>query len=66
MLAFDKNKNRLGYGGGFYDRTINFLEKKNKIKSIGVAFFSKTLRRFQIMYFDRKLDMIVTDNGIIK
>ena len=37
LVAFDP-KNRLGYGGGFYDRTIAYLEKLKKISTIGVAF----------------------------
>ena len=36
-LLFDKNFNRIGYGGGFYDRFINKLEKSKKILKIGLA-----------------------------
>ncbi len=66
ILAFDKNKNRLGYGGGFYDRTIEFLEKKLKIKTIGVAFEGQKVDKVPIMKFDKKLDLIITENGILK
>jgi 5-formyltetrahydrofolate cyclo-ligase len=37
LVAFDKNLNRLGYGGGYYDRLINKLSKKKKIIKIGLA-----------------------------
>ena len=44
LLAYDKNKNRIGYGKGFYDKFLNkFLKTRKKILTIGVAFFfSKT------------------------
>ena len=38
LVAFDKNLNRLGYGGGYYDRLIEKLSKKKKIIKIGLAF----------------------------
>ena len=66
ILAFDNNKYRLGYGGGFYDRTIAFLEKKLKIKTIGVAFEEQKVDKVPVMKFDKKLDLIITENGILK
>ena len=66
ILAFDKNKYRLGYGGGFYDRTIAFLEKKLKIKTVGVAFEEQKVDKVPIMKFDKKLDLIITENGILE
>ena len=66
LIAFDQNKNRLGYGGGFYDRTISFLEEKNKILKIGVAFEEQKIASIPTMNYDKKLDMVITQNGIIK
>ena len=65
MVAFDKEKNRLGYGGGYYDRTITFLEKNNKILTIGVAFDQQEAKYIPSMNFDKKMDVIVTQSRII-
>ena len=65
MLAFDNNKNRLGYGGGYYDRTISFLEKKSKILKFGVAFDEQEVKEVPTMRFDKKMDLILTPTKII-
>ena len=65
LLAFDKFKNRLGYGKGFYDK---FLKKNNKNKSkiisIGVAFSFQKYHKLPVNYKDVKLDYILTEKGI--
>ena len=66
LIFFDSEKNRLGYGGGFYDRTISFLEKKKKILKIGVAFEEQKIDSIPSMRYDEKLDMIITQDGITK
>lgn len=65
MLAFDKNKNRLGYGGGYYDRTISFLEQRNKIMKFGVAFDEQESEFLPSSRFDKKMDVIITQSRII-
>ena len=64
LVAFDKMKNRLGYGGGFYDRTISYLEMMHSITTIGVAFSEQEIEKIPVMQFDKKLDYIVTQKGI--
>ena len=59
-------KNRLGYGGGFYDRTIAYLEKLKKISTIGVAFEEQKINNIPLEKFDRSLDLVITQAGIIK
>ena len=65
MLAFDLNKNRLGYGGGFYDRTISFLENKNKILKFGIAFDEQESTIIPVDKNDKKMDAIITQTRII-
>ena len=65
LVAFDKNKNRLGYGKGFYDRYLNKLLKMNKkFLSIGVAFSFQRNHKLPINNKDFKLDYIITEKGI--
>ena len=66
LVAFDKNLNRLGYGGGYYDRLINKLSKKKNIIKIGLAFSIQEIDKVPINIYDQKLDYIVTNKNIIK
>lgn len=63
-LAFDRMKNRLGRGGGFYDR---FLKKlPNSVKKVGVAFDFQILESLPTNLFtDQRVDMIVTESYTI-
>ena len=65
LVAFDKNKNRLGYGKGFYDRYLSKLFKMNKtFLSIGVAFSFQSNHKLPVNNKDFKLDYIITEKGI--
>ena len=66
LVAFDKNLNRLGYGGGYYDRLIKKLSKKKNIIKIGLAFSVQEIDKVPINMYDQKLDYIVTNKYIIK
>ena len=66
LVAFDKNLNRLGYGGGYYDRLIEKLSKKKKIIKIGLALSIQKIDKVPIDVYDKKLDYIVTNKYIIK
>ena len=65
LVAFDKNLNRLGYGGGYYDRLIQKLSKKKNILKIGLALAAQKIDNVPINRYDKKLDYIVTDKYII-
>ena len=66
LVAFDKNLNRLGYGGGYYDRLIEKLSKKKNIIKIGLAFSIQKIDKVPINAYDQKLDYIVTNKYTIK
>ena len=65
LVAFDKDFNRLGYGGGFYDRYIQKISKIKKVVKVGLAFSFQKLKTIPISKHDKKLDIIITDKEII-
>ena len=65
LLAFDKFKNRLRYGKGFYDKFLKKNDKKkSKVISIGVAFSFQKYHKLPVNNKDVKLDYILTEKGI--
>ena len=66
LLAYDKNKNRIGYGKGFYDKFLNkFLKTRKKILTIGVAFSFQKHHKLPNNNKDYKLNYIITEKGIV-
>ena len=65
IVSFDKNLNRLGYGGGYYDRIIEKLMKKKKILKIGLAFSMQRIDNLPTSKYDKKMDYIVTEKYIL-
>jgi 5-formyltetrahydrofolate cyclo-ligase len=57
LIVFDKNGNRLGYGGGFYDR---YLTNCSKAKKIGLSYFNPIDEIPEINTYDIKMDFCVT------
>jgi 5-formyltetrahydrofolate cyclo-ligase len=66
LVAFDSNLNRLGYGGGFYDRYIGKIEKSKKVIKIGLAFSFQKISSIPINQYDRRLDFIITEKEILR
>jgi len=64
LVAFDKNCNRIGYGGGFYDRYIKKIKKIKKIITIGLAYSFQRINQIPANKYDVKLDFIVTNKKI--
>ena len=66
LVSYDRKLNRLGYGGGFYDRYIEKIEKQKKIIKIGLAFSYQKTKKIPINKFDKKLDFIINEKEILK
>ena len=67
LLAYDNLNNRLGYGGGFYDRYLNkYLKSNNNILTIGIAFSFQKHHKLPVSKEDVKLNYILTEKGIFK
>jgi 5-formyltetrahydrofolate cyclo-ligase len=61
LLAFDASGHRLGYGGGYYDRTFEALPR---MRLIGVAYSGQEIAAVPREAHDHRLDLIVTENGV--
>ena len=64
LVGFDKNKFRLGYGGGYYDRYIEKVSNFKKFKTVGLSFSFQEIKKLPVNKFDKKLDFIITENKI--
>ena len=58
--------NRIGYGGGFYDRYINKIKKRKKIISIGLAYSFQKVKKIRTNRYDMILDYVVTEKKSFK
>lgn len=65
MLGFNRSGNRLGYGTGLYDRTLEALRKVKPIKAIGVAYSIQEFPELPVEDHDEKIDLIITEKEII-
>ncbi|MDC3038521.1 5-formyltetrahydrofolate cyclo-ligase [bacterium] len=66
IVAFDKYNNRIGYGGGFYDRYLEKISKIKKCMAIGLAFSHQKVDKINVENFDRKLNLILTEKLMLK
>ena len=66
LLAFDRRGFRLGYGGGFYDRTLALLRSERPVRAIGFAFAGQEVDEVPADSMDAHLDLIVTEREVIE
>ena len=66
LVAFSRTGGRLGYGGGFYDRTLEQLRAAKPTLAIGFAYAAQELPDLPLEPTDQPLDLIVTEQGIIE
>lgn len=66
LAGFDAVGHRLGYGGGYYDRTLQLLRLRGPVRAIGLAFAAQQLPAIPAEPFDEPLDLIATDRGVLR
>lgn len=66
LLAFDRRGYRLGYGGGFYDRTLERLRARHRVTALGFAFAAQEVPLVPIEPTDQPLDAILTETGPVR
>jgi 5-formyltetrahydrofolate cyclo-ligase len=66
LVGYDNGLNRLGYGGGFYDRYIAKIKKKKNIITIGLAFSNQKIKSIPVNQYDKKLNYIITEKEILQ
>ena len=64
LAAFSEDGYRLGYGGGFYDRTLQILRARGPVTAIGFAYEAQRTKSLPIEPTDQPLDIIVTETGL--
>ena len=65
LVAFTRAGGRLGYGGGFYDRTLEQLRNTRPTMAIGFAYGAQEAEALPLEKTDQPLDMIITENDVI-
>jgi len=65
LLGFDRSGRRLGYGGGYYDRTLAALRDRKTVLAIGIAFREQEVANIPCDEDDQSLDWVVTDSEVI-
>ena len=63
LLAFTATGERLGYGGGYYDRTLEALRRNSEVFACGVAYAGQEVAKLPTDAYDAKLDGILTEDG---
>lgn len=65
LAAFDRAGHRIGYGAGYYDRTLPLLRRLKKVTAVGVAFAVQEIESVPISEHDAPLDLVLTDRDVI-
>ena len=66
LVGFDDQLNRLGYGGGYYDRYLSKAKIKSRLFKIGLGFSFQEVKNLPINIHDEKLDCIITEKKIFE
>lgn len=66
LLAFDLRGGRLGYGGGYYDRTLRALRATAPVLAVGLAFDEQGVDGVPCLDYDERLDRVITPTRTIE
>ena len=66
LLVFDPSGHRLGYGGGYYDRSLHELRRQKRVIAVGIAYDEQRLDAVPHLDYDQPLDWVLTPSGPIK
>ena len=66
LLAFDATGRRLGYGGGYYDRTLRGLRARKRIVAVGLAYDEQQVDAVPHLDYDERLDWVLRPSGPLR
>jgi 5-formyltetrahydrofolate cyclo-ligase len=66
LLAFDADGYRLGYGGGFYDRSLQNLRAKKPVIAVGIGYDELRIDAVPHLDYDQRLDWVLTPSGPLR
>jgi 5-formyltetrahydrofolate cyclo-ligase len=66
LLAFDAQGYRLGYGGGFYDRTLARLRTRKPVIAVGIGYDELRIDAVPHLDYDQRLDWVLTPSGPLR
>jgi 5-formyltetrahydrofolate cyclo-ligase len=65
LAAFDRHGNRIGYGAGYYDMTINRLRSRKPVVAVGIAYAAQEVPEVPVTPRDARLDLVLTERDVI-
>jgi len=65
LLAFDRSGKRIGYGAGYYDRTIAKFRAMKSVATVGIAYAAQEIADVPVTERDARLDLVLTERGTI-
>ena len=65
LAAFDRSGQRIGYGAGYYDRTIARLRAMKPVVAVGIAFAAQEIAAVPATEYDERLDLVLTEREVI-
>jgi 5-formyltetrahydrofolate cyclo-ligase len=65
LACFDRRGHRIGYGAGYFDKTIRALRAKKSVTAVGLAFAAQEVDRVPATDFDERLDLVLTEREVI-